>query len=94
MRLGTVQETLLIPLYGRALDAQARHPILRDDGACGMVEDWGLRLRDSRTFATAQPDVARTWPWRHRYGMPLLARLVPPAVNSYRMNLFALEKGQ
>ncbi|MET8839760.1 class I SAM-dependent methyltransferase [Streptomyces rubiginosohelvolus] len=58
------------------------------------LEDWGLRLRESRTFATPQPDVARTWPRRHRYGMPLLARLVPPAVNSYRMNLFSLEKAE
>ncbi|MFD4577015.1 class I SAM-dependent methyltransferase [Streptomyces sp. NPDC058417] len=58
------------------------------------LEGWGLTLRESRTFATPQPDVARTWPWRHRYGMPVLARLVPPAVNSYRMNLFTLEKGR
>ncbi|MFF2224315.1 hypothetical protein ACFVV7_13470 [Streptomyces globisporus] len=38
VRLGTVQETLLIPLYGRALDAKARRPILRDDRARTMVE--------------------------------------------------------
>ncbi|MFB7941034.1 class I SAM-dependent methyltransferase [Streptomyces sp. NPDC127049] len=55
------------------------------------LEGWGLRLHESRTFATPQPDVARDWPWRHRYGMPLLARLAPPVVNSYRMNLFTLE---
>ncbi|MFD4128818.1 hypothetical protein ACFXKK_32930 [Streptomyces globisporus] len=56
------------------------------------LEDRGLRPRESRAFATPQPDVARTWPPRHRYGMPLLARLVPPAVNSYRMNLFSPAK--
>ncbi|MFJ3876673.1 class I SAM-dependent methyltransferase [Streptomyces sp. NPDC090077] len=55
------------------------------------LEDWGLRLRESRTFATPQPEVARTWPRRHRHGMPLLARLLPPLVNAYRMNLFDLE---
>ncbi|WNI21021.1 class I SAM-dependent methyltransferase [Streptomyces sp. ITFR-16] len=38
VRLGTVQETLLIPLYGRALDAQARRPILGDAEALRMVE--------------------------------------------------------
>ncbi|MGW6536917.1 class I SAM-dependent methyltransferase [Streptomyces sp. NPDC055051] len=55
------------------------------------LEGWGLRLHESRTFATLQPDVGRGWPWRHRYGMSLLARLAPPVVNSYRMNLFTLE---
>ncbi|MFI6642510.1 class I SAM-dependent methyltransferase [Streptomyces sp. NPDC050504] len=58
------------------------------------LEGWGLRLRESRTFATPQPDVVRTWPRRHRYGMPLLARLIPPVINSYRMNLFTLEPGR
>lgn len=36
--LGSVQETLLIPLYGRARDATARHPILGDRRAAGLVE--------------------------------------------------------
>ncbi|MET8978948.1 class I SAM-dependent methyltransferase [Streptomyces sp. NPDC004539] len=55
------------------------------------LEAWGLGLRESRTFATPQPDVARTWPWRHRYGVPLLARLTPSTVNTYRMNLYTLQ---
>lgn len=36
--LGEVQETLLIPLYGRARDATARRPILNDQRARELVE--------------------------------------------------------
>ncbi|MFD2474764.1 class I SAM-dependent methyltransferase [Amycolatopsis silviterrae] len=54
------------------------------------LEEWGLRLEESRTFATPQPELARTWPARYRYGLPLLARLVPPLMNAYRINLFTL----
>jgi O-methyltransferase involved in polyketide biosynthesis len=54
------------------------------------VEQWGLDLLQSRTFATPQPDVADSWPARHRYGMPLLGRLLPAVVNGYRFNLFRL----
>ena len=55
----------------------------------GRLEHWGLLLRESRTFATPPPETAAAWPWRYRYGMPLLARLAPPIVNSYRLNLYA-----
>jgi O-methyltransferase involved in polyketide biosynthesis len=54
------------------------------------IEQWGPRLLETRTFATPQPDVADTLPARYRYGMPLLARVLPAMVNSYRMNLFEL----
>lgn len=54
------------------------------------IEQWGPRLLETRTFATPQADVADTWPARYRYGMPLLARVLPFMVNSYRMNLFRL----
>jgi O-methyltransferase involved in polyketide biosynthesis len=54
------------------------------------IEQWGPKLLQTRTFATPQPDVADTWPARYRYGMPLLARLVPAVVTSYRLNLFRL----
>lgn len=53
-----------------------------------LLEHWGLRLRESRTFATPPPETAAAWPWRFRYGMPLLARLIPPAANSYKLNLY------
>jgi O-methyltransferase involved in polyketide biosynthesis len=53
------------------------------------VEPWGLTLLQTRTFATPQPEVANGWPARYRYGMPLLARLLP-VVNSYKLNLFRL----
>jgi O-methyltransferase involved in polyketide biosynthesis len=54
------------------------------------IERWGPRLLETCTFATPQPDVADTLPARYRYGMPLLARVLPAMVNSYRMNLFEL----
>lgn len=58
------------------------------------LEDWGLRLIETRTFAQPQPEIAKNWPLRYRYGMPLLARLVPPMVNSYKLNLFRLGSGR
>ena len=36
--LGEVQETLLIPLYGRARDARLRRPVLNDKGAAELVD--------------------------------------------------------
>ncbi|GAB3451405.1 hypothetical protein GCM10027570_27990 [Streptomonospora sediminis] len=53
-----------------------------------------MRLLDSRTFATPRPETARTWPPRYRWGMPLLARMLPWAMNSCRLNLFALSTDQ
>ncbi|MGW0825125.1 class I SAM-dependent methyltransferase [Streptomyces sp. NPDC002845] len=37
VRLGTVQETLLIPLYGRAVENRKEHPALRDPRAEELV---------------------------------------------------------
>jgi O-methyltransferase involved in polyketide biosynthesis len=54
------------------------------------LESWGLQLLETRTFAQPQAEVAKTWPRRYRYGNPLLARLVPPIVNTYKLNLFRL----
>jgi len=54
------------------------------------LEQWGPKLLESRTFATPQSDVAESWPARYRYGLPLLARLLPAVVNSYKINLFRL----
>jgi O-methyltransferase involved in polyketide biosynthesis len=52
IRLGEVQETLLVPLYLRALENRRKRPILRDPKAAEMVDsiDWdferfGQRLR-------------------------------------------------
>ncbi|MEB4212094.1 class I SAM-dependent methyltransferase [Mycobacterium sp. 94-17] len=53
------------------------------------LEAWGTRLLETRTLASPQADVARSWPARYRYGLPLLARLLP-VVNSYKFNLFTL----
>ena len=57
------------------------------------VEQWGPKLLQTRTFATPQPDVANTSPARYRYGLLLLARLLPAVVNSYKLNLFRLGSG-
>lgn len=54
------------------------------------LEACGLNLLDTRTLATPQPEIAKTWPWQRRYGMPILARLVPAMVNTYKFNLFEL----
>lgn len=54
------------------------------------LEAWGLRLLESRTFAQPQPEVARTWPARYRYGMPVAARLMPSVIKGYKLNLFRL----
>ena len=52
IQLGEVQETLLVPLYLRALESRRKRPILRDPKAAEMVDsiDWdfqkfGQRLR-------------------------------------------------
>jgi O-methyltransferase involved in polyketide biosynthesis len=45
IQLGQVQESLLVPLYARALDSRKKHPILNDPKAVEMVEsiDWDFR---------------------------------------------------
>lgn len=55
------------------------------------LEHQGRRLLDTRTLATPQPEVAKTWPPHRRLGMPLLARVFPPMVNTYRFNLSRLD---
>jgi O-methyltransferase involved in polyketide biosynthesis len=52
------------------------------------IEHWGLELLDTRTLATPQPEIAKTWPPQRRYGMSMLARLAPPIVNTYKFTLF------
>ncbi|MDH6194018.1 O-methyltransferase involved in polyketide biosynthesis [Mycobacterium frederiksbergense] len=56
-----------------------------------QLEHWGLRLHETRTFAQPQPEVAKTWPARYRYGLPLMARLAPPIINAYKLSLFQLD---
>jgi O-methyltransferase involved in polyketide biosynthesis len=55
------------------------------------VEQCGLTLLQTCTFATPQPEVANSWPARYRYGMSMLARLLPAVVNGYKLNLFMLD---
>ena len=57
IRLGQVQETMLIPLYARAVESRRKNPILEDPKAAEMVEsiDWDFRKfgERQRTFACA-----------------------------------------
>ncbi len=50
VRLGTVPETLLVPLYARAIESRRKHPILKDPKALGMVEsiDWDFERFNQR----------------------------------------------
>ncbi|MGD1019052.1 MAG: class I SAM-dependent methyltransferase [Verrucomicrobiia bacterium] len=50
VQLGQVQETMLIPLYARAVEALRKHPILKDPKAVEMVEsiDWDFRRFNQR----------------------------------------------
>ncbi|WP_244467087.1 class I SAM-dependent methyltransferase [Nocardia vulneris] len=76
------------------MNSQDRNPVFKavparmkwicDDPA--DLEQCGLRLRESRTFATPQPAVARTWPARYRYGLKVFGWTTP--VKTYRLNLF------
>jgi len=45
IQLGQVQQSLLVPLYARALDSLKKHPILKDPKAVEMVQsiDWDFR---------------------------------------------------
>jgi len=57
VQLGQIQETLLIPLYARALESRRKRPVLDDPKAVAMVEsiDWDFHRFGQRTrvFACA-----------------------------------------
>jgi O-methyltransferase involved in polyketide biosynthesis len=57
IRLGEVQETLLIPLFAGAVESRRKHPILEDSKAVEMVEaiDW-----DFQRFKQRRRVIART----------------------------------
>jgi len=50
IRLGQVQESLLVPLYARALDSLKKRPILNDRKAAEMVRsiDWDFKRFNQR----------------------------------------------
>jgi O-methyltransferase involved in polyketide biosynthesis len=52
------------------------------------LESLGLRLVESRTFASPQPEVARTWPAKYRYGTKVLGWT--GLVSAYKLNLFVV----
>ncbi|WP_405181147.1 class I SAM-dependent methyltransferase [Nocardia sp. NBC_01377] len=76
------------------MNTQDRNPVFRAVSArmkwtCAdptTLEQFGLRLVESRTFASPQPGVARTWPAKYRYGLRLLGWA--PPVTTYKLNLF------
>ncbi|MFD4368646.1 class I SAM-dependent methyltransferase [Rhodococcus sp. NPDC058521] len=96
-----------LPGAGLALDTggpammntQDRNPVFkalptRMQWTCkdpATLEQFGLRLRESRTFAHPQPSVARTWPWRYR--CLLRAFEWAPPITTYKLNLFESESG-
>jgi O-methyltransferase involved in polyketide biosynthesis len=55
VRLGAVPETLLVPLYARAVESRGKHPILKDPKAIEMVEsiDWDFERFNQRPRITA-----------------------------------------
>ncbi|MFB8007113.1 class I SAM-dependent methyltransferase [Nocardia sp. NPDC056000] len=55
------------------------------------LEQCGLQLRESRTFAQPQPSVVRTWPLQYRLAAKLLGRTAP--VTTYKLNLFTTASG-
>jgi O-methyltransferase involved in polyketide biosynthesis len=57
VQLGPVQETSLIPLYGRALDARKRRPIVDDPWAAKLVDqlDWDFRRLDGSHALSGAP---------------------------------------
>ncbi|MBL1075904.1 class I SAM-dependent methyltransferase [Nocardia sp. 2] len=66
----------------RAVTARMQWPC--DDPR--TLESHGVRLVESRTFATPQPALGRTWPARYRLGLKLIGWTAP--VRSYKVNLF------
>lgn len=76
------------------MKTQDRNPVFkavpaRMQWTCGdpsTLEQFGLRLQQSRTFASPQPPVARTWPARYRFGLKALGWA--PPVTTYKLNLF------
>ena len=50
IQLGPVQETLLVPLYARAVETRRKHPILNDPKAVEMVQsiDWDFQRFNQR----------------------------------------------
>lgn len=57
VQLGPIQETSLIPLYGRALDARKRRPLVDDPWAAKLVEqlDWDFSKLDGSHALSGAP---------------------------------------
>ncbi|WP_054811897.1 class I SAM-dependent methyltransferase [Nocardia arizonensis] len=89
---------LALDTGGRAMmNHQDRNPVLKTVSArmkwtCDNpadLERFGVRLIESRTFASPQPAVARTWPARYRYLLKGFGWASP--VSTYKINLFTTD---
>lgn len=54
------------------------------------LEPCGLRLLESRDFASPQQAVARTWPMRYRLGLKIMRTVFPSPITTYQVNLFEI----
>ncbi|WP_280421052.1 class I SAM-dependent methyltransferase [Nocardia carnea] len=88
---------LVLDTGGKAMmGTQDRNPVFeqvsaRMEWVCddpGTLEPYGVRLLESRTFASPQPAVAGSWPLRYRLGMKMMRAVFPPPVTTYKLNLF------
>ncbi|MFY1637087.1 class I SAM-dependent methyltransferase [Solwaraspora sp. WMMB335] len=52
VRLGAVEQTLMIPLYGRAVETRKRRPLLSDPRAVQIVESLGYDFARMKAFAS------------------------------------------
>ncbi|MFW0793384.1 class I SAM-dependent methyltransferase [Gordonia sp. CPCC 205515] len=76
------------------MNSQDRNPVFkavpaRMEWICDdptTLQDFGLQLIESRTFAQPQPSVAQRWSAKYRYGMRLFGWA--PPVTTYKLNLF------
>jgi O-methyltransferase involved in polyketide biosynthesis len=70
LELGQTQESLLVPLYGRALDTRRKRPILNDHKAVEMVEsiDWDFaRFNQTRRVVACTLRTARYDEWAREF---------------------------
>jgi O-methyltransferase involved in polyketide biosynthesis len=100
IQLGQVQETLLVPLYCRALESRRKRPVLDDPKAIEMVEsiDWdfqrwniGLRLVESRSILDVPDALKPRLSVTMRTTFRVVRRLFPQFAQGYQLNLFAVQ---
>lgn len=89
VHLGPVQESLLVPLHARALDA--RFSWAGEDPREMEHGKMGLRLVESRTLANVPDSLQQRLSLPMRAAFRVFAKLFPKITNACRLNLFAGE---